>query len=103
MPASPVALGIGPVGGRAWLCAVQVECLNEFRWDHAWKRVAAAIRSLAKDNTPVIVHSIPSGIMSVSRYLPENLLVLSWVGQLGQRKVPDDLLRCANGISGSFW
>jgi len=51
----------------------------------------------------VIVHSIPSGVTGVARYMEESRAsgtgvgYASWVGQLGQRRVPDDLEALAAG------
>ena len=51
----------------------------------------------------VIVHSIPSGVTGVARYVEESrasgtgVSYASWVGQLGQRRVPDDLEALAAG------
>jgi 4-amino-4-deoxy-L-arabinose transferase-like glycosyltransferase len=39
----------------------------------------------------VIIHSIPSGVLGVARYLPPAVPVAAWVGQLDQRRVPEDV------------
>jgi len=39
----------------------------------------------------LILHGIPSGITGFARYLPTDIPTLSWVGQLGERRVPRDL------------
>jgi hypothetical protein len=39
----------------------------------------------------VLVHSIPSGIIGVARYLSHDLSLAAWVAPLGVRRVPDDL------------
>lgn len=51
----------------------------------------------------VIVHSVPAGVAGVARYMDRNgasaegVVVASWVGQLGRRRVPDDVRRLATG------
>jgi hypothetical protein len=56
----------------------------------------------------VIVHSIPSGVAGVARYLEEGggsargVGFASWVGQLGQRRVPDDVRRLVAGYRRVF-
>jgi hypothetical protein len=39
----------------------------------------------------LIVHSIPSGVLGIARYAGEATPVASWVGQLGLRRVPEDV------------
>ena len=51
----------------------------------------------------VIVHSVPAGVAGVARYMDRDgasakgIVVASWVGQLRQRRVPDDMRRLAAG------
>jgi hypothetical protein len=51
----------------------------------------------------VLVHSIPSGVVGVARYLKsqgtseESVGFATWVGQLRQRRVPESLHRLAAG------
>jgi len=39
----------------------------------------------------VLVHSIPSGVLGLARYLEGDTPIISWVGQLRERHVPDDV------------
>jgi hypothetical protein len=39
-----------------------------------------------------MVHSIPSGVLGIARYLDADVAMAAWVGQLGRRRVPDDLV-----------
>jgi hypothetical protein len=41
----------------------------------------------------VIVHSTPSGVIGLARYLETSVPMVSWVVQLGQRRVPEDMER----------
>jgi hypothetical protein len=45
----------------------------------------------ARPDDLVLVHSIPSGVIGVARYLRSDIRLASWVVPLGQRRVPDDL------------
>jgi 4-amino-4-deoxy-L-arabinose transferase-like glycosyltransferase len=51
----------------------------------------------------VIMHSIPSGVLAVARYMDsegasdKGVGLASWVGQLGRRRVPEDLQMLAAG------
>jgi hypothetical protein len=46
----------------------------------------------------IIVHSIPSGVLGVARYIRTNTPIASWVVQLGQRRVPGDMERLLSGL-----
>jgi hypothetical protein len=39
----------------------------------------------------VIVHSIPSGVLGMTRYMDSTIPVAAWIGQLGRRRMPQDL------------
>jgi 4-amino-4-deoxy-L-arabinose transferase-like glycosyltransferase len=45
----------------------------------------------------ILVHSIPSGVLGVARYANNPAAIASWVGQLGNRSVPDSLEQLAAG------
>jgi hypothetical protein len=66
-------------------------------------RFAAAklISEEAHADDLVIISSIPSGVAGFARYLHftpgDEPAIAGWTVQLGQRKVPDDLLRLAKG------
>jgi len=45
----------------------------------------------------VIVHSIPSGVLGIARYLEPDVPVAAWVGELGLRRMPDDLAALLTG------
>lgn len=62
-----------------------------------YRELAAQISSSAQSEDVMIVHSIPSGVICLSRYLTKPIPVTSWVGQLKQRKVPQDIERMVQG------
>lgn len=62
-----------------------------------FRQFGAILAADARASDLVIVHSIPSGVAGVARYMAmhegasRGIGVASWVGQLGQRRVPEDL------------
>ncbi len=75
----------------AWLPGMY----DEFRWpSRHWEpflAIGGRLTAWAKPNDLVIVHSIPSGVLGVARYMDTSTPIASWVVQLEQRRVPDDL------------
>lgn len=59
--------------------------------------VGSKLAAWASSSDLVIVHSIPSGVLGIARYMDTNVAVLSWVGQLRQRRLPSDLERLVEG------
>lgn len=51
----------------------------------------------AEPDDVVLIQSVPSGILGVSRYLEAPTLVAGWVEQLGVRSAPEDLQRLLRG------
>jgi hypothetical protein len=77
--------------------------LNESRSDKPYRQVGSLLGEEAGAGDLVIVHSIPSGVAGIARYMTrradskEGVGFASWVGQLKQRRVPDDLRSLAAG------
>jgi hypothetical protein len=44
----------------------------------------------------IIIHSIPSGVLGVARYMQSSTPIVSWVVQLKGWRIPDDLTRLAH-------
>ncbi len=70
-------------------------------------RSAEPFRELAQtltlsDNASdlILVHSIPSGVLGIARYFSGPAAMTSWVGQLGNRRVPESIQTVASGRSG---
>ncbi|HEX3551880.1 MAG TPA: glycosyltransferase family 39 protein [Thermoanaerobaculia bacterium] len=105
-PALPAAaLLVGMLGARlaarpryvlaalvllAWLPAYWRLFRPVSRHGDSFRETAAVLRQWARPRDVVIVHSIPSGVLGLARYLGEGPAVASWVGQLGRRRVPAD-------------
>src|SRR5256885_8211358 len=104
MPAAMLlaALAIGTLpagsglGALALLVGTWVPALREVfaHRARAWEpyRVAAVrVGAWAVPGDLVIVHSIPSGVLGIARYLEADVPIAAWVGQLGLRRMPGDL------------
>lgn len=59
--------------------------------------VAGRVARWADSRSLVVVHSIPSGVIALARYLPAKTPLVSWVVQLGERRVPEDVDRLLAG------
>jgi uncharacterized membrane protein len=75
----------------AWLPAIREMFVGPSRPWEPFPEVAARLRDWAKPSDLIIVHSIPSGVLGTARYSHTNIPLVSWVVQLGQRRVPDDM------------
>ena len=53
--------------------------------------MAAEVGAWAGPGDLVLVHAIPSGVLGIARYLEADVPMAAWVGQLGRRRVPEDL------------
>ncbi len=75
----------------AWTPGVWVVLTKASRYREAYRDAARAAGRWVGPSDLVIIHSIPSGVLGVARYLPPDVPVAAWVGQLGQRRAPDDV------------
>lgn len=70
------------------------------RHDQAFRDIAADLRATAPSGDVVaLVHSVPSGVLGVSRYADPDVRIASWVGQLRQRRVPESIAALTSGGS----
>jgi uncharacterized membrane protein len=74
----------------AWMPSSWTVITNSVR---AWEpfRQLGSLLEQTGDSDVVVVHSIPSGVLGIARYVQKPVVVLSWVGQLQQRRVPEDI------------
>lgn len=77
--------------GIRWMYAMPARQLESYR------QIARELTEHTPPPELVIVHSIPSGVIGLARYLDEDMAVYSWVEQLGERRVPDDVQRAIAG------
>jgi uncharacterized membrane protein len=67
-----------------------------------FREVAHDLSELSSESDVILVHSIPSGVLAVARYMEKPTLIAAWVGQLGQRRVPEDLQALTAGYRRIF-
>jgi hypothetical protein len=77
----------------AWAPGIWVTMRRGARSWEPYRRVAAELRRSARPGDVVLVHGIPSGVLGIARYLDPATPMTSWVGQLGGRRVPEDVAR----------
>ena len=94
------ALGKLPAGWRhacilviivSWLPHLRYVMTTPWRYWEPFKQVADVLDHQAHSSHLLIVHSTPTGIICVARYVNATATMYSWVGQLGQRRVPEDI------------
>lgn len=101
-----IALGLGRISSRwriafmivivaAWLSGIRTVLMSPIRNWQPTKQLGAMLDTQASGSAVVLVHSIPSGIAGVARYVARPIEIYSWVSQLKQRRVPEDLERLA--------
>jgi uncharacterized membrane protein len=74
----------------AWLPGIRAV----FQDPRSWEPYVQVARELSDDAHPgdlIIVHSIPSGVLGVTRYMSAEVPVAAWVGQLRRRQIPQDV------------
>jgi hypothetical protein len=74
----------------AWLPGIRRVFQDPRSWE-PYLQVARDLSTEASAGDLIIVHSIPSGVLGVARYLSPGTPVAAWVGQLRRRQVPQDL------------
>jgi hypothetical protein len=74
----------------AWSSGVRAILRLPSRQYEPYREVAASLNQTVTTDDLVLVHSIPSGVLGIARYVNGATMVASWVGQLGRRHVPAD-------------
>ena len=59
--------------------------------------IARAASANSRTSDLILVHSVPSGVLGVARYVSGSAPLASWVGQLGTRRVPESLHALIDG------
>jgi hypothetical protein len=65
-----------------------------------WAPTREISRTLCMNASPsdlILVHSIPSGVLSIARYANGPADIASWIEQLGNRRVPESIYSLAKG------
>ncbi len=100
-------LGVSSLGRRAGtiilaliLVAWAPNVLSIYRNRQPWlplRELARAASANGQSTDLILVHSIPSGVLGIARYVSGPAPVASWVGQLGNRRMPESLRTLATG------
>ena len=75
----------------AWTAGLRPIVFDRARPGAAYPALAARLDRWARPNDLVLVHSIPSGVVGLSRYLSRPISVATWIEQFGSRNNPHDL------------
>jgi hypothetical protein len=103
-----VAIGIEPLRPKvraafaglvlvAWTAGLWPIVARPDRPGAVYRAIAAELERWAAPGDLVLVHSVPSGVIAVSRYLERDVPLASWIEPLGLRRVPQDLERLLAG------
>lgn len=74
-----------------WLPSIWTIVTNSVRGWQPFRQIAWLLGQRVTYDDVVVVHSIPSGVLGIARYVQRPMNLYSWVGQLKQRHVPDDI------------
>lgn len=91
-------LGLLAIILTAWSYSLRSIYDNPSRNDLPFWKLGQVLSAEATESDLILVHSIPSGAVGVSRYTQGPAKIAAWVGQLGTRTTPDSLLSLAAGF-----
>jgi hypothetical protein len=86
----------------AWLPGLRTIYTNRSRNACPLREVARQVGARAGSSDLLLVHSVPSGVVGVARYLESPVPMTSWVGQLGLRRVPESIEGLTAGRERTF-
>lgn len=78
--------------GLGWAPSVMSIYRNRSRSSEPMADVARHVSAYGREDDLILVHSIPTGAIGLARYTTSPAAFATWVGQLGQRKVPESLV-----------
>jgi 4-amino-4-deoxy-L-arabinose transferase-like glycosyltransferase len=81
----------------AWSSGVRTIFHLPSREYEPYRPVAVTLSESVTPEDLVLVHSIPSGVLGIARYVNGATMMASWVGQLGQRRMPTDAETLTDG------
>jgi uncharacterized membrane protein len=81
----------------AWLPAGKAMVSRPPRPWEPYHEVGSRLAAWARPGDAVLVHSVPTGVIGIARYLRRDIPLASWVVQLDTRVMPDDLERLLAG------
>jgi 4-amino-4-deoxy-L-arabinose transferase-like glycosyltransferase len=80
-----------------WTAGLRPILAHRARPGAAYPTLAAELSAWAGPRDVVVVHSIPSGVIGLSRYADPSLPLVSWIAPLELRRVPQDIQRLLQG------
>ncbi len=83
----------------AWIPNIRSIYHLRSRSDKPFRELAQALPSSDGVSDLVLVHSIPWGVLGIVRYFSGPAAMPSWVGQLGNRRVPESMQTLGSGRS----
>lgn len=83
--------------GVCWAPSVANIYRSRSRSGQPMADVAKHISEHGRADDLILVHSIPTGAIGLARYTLSPAAFATWVGQLGQRSVPESILTLVNG------
>jgi mannosyltransferase len=86
-----IAVGAMVLLAGAWSPGLRDLFAGRARSWEPYRQAAAGAGAWVRPGGLVLVHSIPSGVLGIARYLDGDVPMAAWVGQLGRRRVPGDI------------
>ena len=83
----------------AWLPNLATIYEGDSRKAQPFSEIAKAINLDGNSSELILAHSIPSGVLGIARYTSDSAALACWVGQLGERNVPDSIRALVAGRS----
>jgi len=80
----------------AWAPNLLIMNLDPSHWMPI-REISRAVSANENSADLILVHSIPSGVLGVARYANGPAAMASWIGQLGNRRVPESVQQLAAG------
>jgi len=99
---SPLRWSFVALALAAWSPGLWYIHANRSRNGCPLRDVAQQVGAKARPSDVLLVHSIPSGVVGVARYLTTPVPMASWVGQLGVRSVPESVESLTAGRERAF-
>jgi hypothetical protein len=80
-----------------WMPAIRNLYNHDSRSGPSFREIARSISERSSESDVVLLHSIPSGVLGIARYMDSSAPVAAWVARLGQRRVPEDVETLTTG------
>jgi hypothetical protein len=96
---SPAKIVILVLIALAWIPSIFSIWQLRARSGEPFRGLAQALSMTERASDLVLVHSIPSGVLGIARYFSGPAAMTSWVGQLGNRRVPESMQTLGSGRS----